>query len=58
MHHGTGLRGGKVHAPEVAVLVEPGVDSAQRLGIELVNAVAAFAVFVHEMRAAEEAEML
>jgi len=33
---------GEVHLPEAAVLVEPCVHGAERFGVELVNAVAAF----------------
>jgi hypothetical protein len=49
---------GKVRAPEAAVLVEPVVDGAEGFGIELIDAVAAFAMLVHEVGAAEEAEVL
>jgi hypothetical protein len=48
---------GEVRAPELAVLVEPGVYGAQRFGIEAVDAVAAFAVFLHQMGAAQEAQV-
>jgi hypothetical protein len=47
----------QVRAPEAAVLVEPGVHGAQGFGIELVDAVAAFAVFLHQVGAAQEAEV-
>ncbi|MGC2020649.1 MAG: hypothetical protein WA654_06270, partial [Candidatus Sulfotelmatobacter sp.] len=48
---------GQIRAPEAAVLIEPGVDGAERFRIELVDTVAAFAVLLHEMGAAEEAEV-
>ena len=43
--------------PELAVLIEPGVDGAQRFGIELVDAMAAFAMFMDQVSAAQEAKM-
>ena len=49
---------GEIHAPEGAVLVEPGVYGAERFGIELVDAVAAFAVFPDEVGAAQQAQVL
>lgn len=47
----------EVHLPETAVLIEPGVDGAKRFGIELVDAVTAFAMLTHEMGAAQQAQM-
>jgi hypothetical protein len=44
--------------PEDAVLLDPGVDGAQRFGIEFVDAVAAFAVFANQVSAAQEAQVL
>jgi hypothetical protein len=52
-----GFEAGKVCAPELAVLIEPGIYRAQRFGIELVNAVTAFAVFLHQVGAAQETEV-
>jgi hypothetical protein len=43
--------------PENAVLLDPRVDGAQGFGIQLVDAVAAFAVFANEVGAAQQAEM-
>jgi hypothetical protein len=53
-----GLQIGEAHLPESAVLVQPGIDGAERVGIELVNAVAALAVFTNEMSAAQQAQVL
>ena len=44
--------------PEDAVLLDPGVDGAERFGIELVNAVTAFAMLADQMRAAQQAQVL
>src|ERR1700692_918367 len=52
------LQVGEAYFPEIAVLIEPGVDGAERVGIELVDTMAAFAMLVHEMGAAQQAEML
>jgi len=51
------LQAGQVHLPEGAVLAKPGIDRAQRLGIELVDAVAAFAVLVDQMGCAQKAKV-
>ena len=47
----------EVHLPEVAVLIEPGVYGAQGFGIELIDAVAAFAMLPHQVGTAQEAEV-
>ena len=52
-----GFQAGQVRAPELAVGIEPGVDGAQRFGIELVDAVAAFPVFVDQVSAAQQAQV-
>jgi hypothetical protein len=39
-------------------MLDPGVDSAERLRIELVDSIAAFAVFADQMGAAEKAQVL
>src|ERR1700692_4225793 len=52
------LQIGETQLPEIAILIEPAVDGAQRLGIELVDAVAALSMFVNEMRLPQEAEVL
>jgi len=49
---------GEVHLPEVAVLIEPCVHRPQGFWIEVVNAVAAFAVLPHQVGAAEQAQVL
>jgi hypothetical protein len=53
-----GFQISEIRAPKAAVLLNPGVDGAERLGIELINAVAAFAVLADEMSAAQQAQML
>jgi hypothetical protein len=45
-------------APEAAILLDPGVDGAERFGVELVDAVPTFAMFSHEVGVAEQAEVL
>jgi hypothetical protein len=39
-------------------LIEPGIHSTKWLGIELIDAVATFAVFANQVRAAKEAKVL
>ena len=51
------FQAGQTDAPEAAVVVEPVVYGAERFGIELVDAVAAFAMLVHEVGAAQQAKM-
>jgi hypothetical protein len=53
-----GLQVGQAGAPEAAVLLNPGVDGAERFGIELINAVAAFAMFADQVSAAQKAQVL
>src|ERR1700685_50317 len=53
-----GFEAGQIRAPETAVVFEPGVNRAQRLWVELVDAVAAFAMLLHQMRPAQQAKML
>jgi len=48
---------GEVCAPEAAVLVEPVVYRAERFRVELVDAVPAFAVFTHQVGAAQKAQV-
>jgi hypothetical protein len=48
---------GQAHLLEVAVLVEPEVYSAEGFGVELVDAMAAFAVLAHEMGATQKAQV-
>jgi hypothetical protein len=48
----------EIQFPEVAILVEPGVDGAERLGIELVDAVTSFAVLPDQVGAAKQAQVL
>lgn len=43
--------------PENAVFVDPGIDGAQRFGIEMINAIAAFPVFPDEMSATKQTQM-
>ena len=51
------LQVSKAYLPESAVFVQPGIDGAERFGIELVDTVAAFAMFPHQVRAAQKAQM-
>ena len=43
--------------PEAAVLLEPGIHGFQRFGVELVKTVAAFAMFVDQVRATQQTQM-
>jgi hypothetical protein len=52
------FQAGQTDAPEAAVLVEPVVYGAERFGIELVDAVAAFAMLVHKVGATQQAKVL
>jgi hypothetical protein len=47
----------EAHAPEAAVLLEPGIDCAEGFGIELVDAMTAFTVLADEMGATQQAQM-
>src|ERR1700680_4965347 len=49
---------GQVRAPESTVVLEPGVHGSQWFGIELINAVASFAMFAHQMRPAQQSQVL
>jgi len=44
--------------PENAVLLDPRVDGAQWLGIEVINAIPSFPVFTDKMGAAEQTKVL
>ena len=48
----------QIHFPEVAVLMEPGIYGAKRPGIELIDAVPAFAVLTNQVSAAKQAQVL
>jgi hypothetical protein len=52
------FQAGKAGAPETAVLFQPGVYGTERFWVQLVDAKAAFTVFAHQMRAAQEAQVL
>ncbi|MGA8431906.1 MAG: hypothetical protein WB729_18925 [Candidatus Sulfotelmatobacter sp.] len=52
------LEAGQIGTPEAAIVFEPGIYSAKRFGVELIDAVAAFAVFENQLRAAQKTEML
>ena len=43
--------------PKHAILLDPGIDRAQRLRIKLIDAVAAFAMLAHQMCPAQQAKM-
>jgi hypothetical protein len=47
----------QVGAPEAAIVVEPVIHGPQRLGIELVDAVPAFAVLSHQVGPAKKAQV-
>ena len=53
-----GFEVGQARAPETAVVLQPGVDGAQRFRIELVNAVASFAMLADQVRAPQQAQVL
>jgi hypothetical protein len=53
-----GFQVGEAGAPEAAVLLDPGIDGAERFGAELVHTVTTFAVLADQMCAAEQAQML
>ena len=53
-----GLQAFEVRTPEAAILVEPLIDSFQRLGIELIETVAAFPVLINQMSPAQDFEVL
>jgi hypothetical protein len=48
----------EICCPKDAVLLDPGVDGAERLRVEFVDPIAAFAVFADKMGAAEKAQVL
>jgi hypothetical protein len=52
------LQVGEAQLPEVAILIEPAVDGAERLGIKLVDAMPSFAMFANQMSAPQKAEVL
>ena len=52
------LQIGQVHLPEVAIVLEPGIDCTERLGIELVDAVPAFAMLPHQVGPAQQPQVL
>jgi len=47
-----------IGAPEAAIVLEPGIDRLQWLGIEIVEAIASFAAFFHQVGAAKQAQVL
>ncbi|MGA9509950.1 MAG: hypothetical protein WBV55_15140 [Candidatus Sulfotelmatobacter sp.] len=51
------LQVGEVHLPEVAVLLDPGIDGTKRFGIQLIDAVTTFAMLAHEVCTAEKAQV-
>jgi hypothetical protein len=48
----------EIEIPESAVLIEPGIDGAERFGIELIDAVTALALLSNQMRATEQSQVL
>jgi hypothetical protein len=49
---------GETRAPETAVLLDPGVDVPEWFRIELIDAIAAFAMLAHQMGATQQAKVL
>jgi hypothetical protein len=45
-------------SPKTAVLLDPGIDGAQRFGIELVNPVTSLALLADQMGSAQKAQVL
>ena len=48
----------KAGLPEGAVLVQPGINGLERLGIELIDPVAPLPALLHQMSAAQQAQVL
>jgi hypothetical protein len=48
----------QARTPEAAVLFDPGVDGSQWFGVELINAVAPFPMFAHQVGTSEKTKML
>jgi hypothetical protein len=44
--------------PEHAVLLEPGIHSAERFGIKLIHAMAAFSMLAYKVSAAQQPQVL
>lgn len=49
---------GETGGPEAAVLLDPRVDGTQGLGIEVIDAVATFPMLAHQVRTAQQTEVL
>src|SRR6516225_8502656 len=49
-----GLQTGKVALPEIPVLVQPGVDTPQRLGVQPVQPVSPFTALLHQARSPQQ----
>lgn len=48
----------QARGPELAVLLDPGVDGAQRFRIELIHTMAAFPVLAHQVSTAQQTQVL
>jgi hypothetical protein len=48
----------EANGPEMAVLLDPGIDGAERFGVELVDAMTPFAVLADQVGAAQQAQVL
>jgi len=52
-----GFQAGEIRTPEAAVLLQPGVHGFEGLGIELIETVPAFLPLLHQVGAAQQAEV-
>ncbi len=52
-----GFQAVQTGGPENSILLNPGVDRAQRLRVELVNAIAPFAMFTNQVSPAKQAQV-
>src|SRR3984893_7697872 len=52
------FQAGQVRLPESTVVLKPRIHSPQWFGIELIHAVATFAMFAHQMRPAQQSQVL
>src|SRR6185437_8200226 len=53
-----GFQISEADGPEFAILIQPGIDRFQRLGIQLIEAVPPFSSLLNQVRAAQDAKVL
>ena len=53
-----GFQVGKIHLPELAVLLKPPIDGSKRLWVEPIEAPPALAAFAHQVGAPQEPQVL